>query len=142
MNLQFGRILVHNKHMLRALQMMTRILGLTLILVSSVTSAIETRIVEGNYLRYAGSEFDSAFFPCHSTEVWSITGGEAFDALLDFYGTSRTSHNGEIRTSLELIVSPIDKVENPNSHFDAVAEVTAVISISEDENEVNSCRND
>ena len=91
-------------------------------------------------MRYEGAEYESVFFPCQNAEVWSINGGEAFDALVDFYRNSRTNQYGEIRTALELIVSPINKAVSPDSHYDAVAEVTAVISISEDENEINSCR--
>ena len=92
-------------------------------------------------MRYESAEFENAFFPCQSAEVWSVVGGEAFDALVDFYRNSQTNQYGEIRTALELIVSPINRTVSPNSHFDAVVEVTAIISLSEDENEIKSCRN-
>ena len=101
-----------------------------LLLVSATASANQKLIVEGNYLRYEGAEYESAFFPCYSTEVWTIDGGNAYHALVDFYRNSQTNENGEIRASLELIVSPIDRTEYPDSHFD----------ISQDENEINSCR--
>ena len=99
-----------------------------------------TQIVDGNYQRYDGTGFDSMFFPCQSTEVWSIAGGEALEALVDYYRHSRTGTTAEIRTSLVLSVLPVDKTENPASNIDAIGQVLAVVSISEDENEIDSCR--
>ena len=111
-----------------------------LLLTSWPACADQLRIVDGNYLRYEGTDYESAFFPCQSSEVWSIDGGKAFAALVDFYQNTRSGQNGEIRASLELLVLPIDKVQFPNSHFDAVARVAAVISISEAADEIASCR--
>jgi hypothetical protein len=105
-----------------------------------VASANQTQIVDGNYLRYEGTEFESMFFPCQSTEVWSLNGGNAFDNLVDYYRNSRTNTADEIRASLMLNVFLVDKTEHPNSNIDAVAKVVAIVSISEDENEVSSCR--
>ena len=117
-----------------------KILATLVLFVSCAVSANQTRIIDGNYLRYEGTEFDSVFFPCQSTEVWSINGGKAFDALVDYYRNSRINKSGEIKISLKLVVSPINKTEQPNSHIDAVARVIAIVSISEDVNEIISCR--
>ena len=117
-----------------------KILATLVLFVSCAVSANQTRIIDGNYLRYEGTEFDSVFFPCQSTEVWAIDGGKAFDALVDYYRNSRINKSGEIKISLKLVVSPINKTEHPNSQIDAVARVIAVVSISEDINEIISCR--
>lgn len=117
-----------------------KILATTVLFISCTVSANQAQIVDGNYLRYEGTEFESVFFPCQSSEVWSIAGGQAFDALVDYYRNSRTNKSGEIRTALKLNVSSINKMEHPNSHIDAVAEVIAIVSIAEDENEIISCR--
>lgn len=119
-----------------------KILTAILLLVSGTVSANQVRMVEGNYVRYEGTEYESIFLPCQSTEVWSLDGGNAFDALVDYYSNSRTSTASEIRTSLMLDVLPVDRTENPGSHIDAVAKVIAIVSLSEDENEVVSCRDD
>ena len=103
-------------------------------------SANPAQIVDGNYLRYEGSEYESMFFPCQTTEVWSINGGIAFDALVDYYRNARTGTSGEIRTVLMLDVLPIHRTEHPGSQIDAVTKVMAIVSISEAENEVSSCR--
>lgn len=121
-------------------QAATKILATIVLFVSCTVSANQTQIVDGNYLRYEGTEFESVFFPCQSTEVWSINGGHAYDALVDYYRNSRARKSGEIRTALKLIVSPINKIEHPGSNIDAVTKVIAVVSISEDENEIISCR--
>ena len=117
-----------------------KILATIVLFVSCTVSADQTQIVDGNYLRYEGTEFESMFFPCQSTEVWSINGGEAFDALVDYYRNSRTNTSGEIRTSLMLNVLLINKSDHPSSNIDAIAKVIAVVSISEDENEIIYCR--
>ena len=117
-----------------------KILATLVLFVSCAVSANQTKIIDGNYLRYEGTEFDSVFFPCQSTEVWAINGGKAFDALVDYYKNSRINKSSEIKFSLKLVVSPINKTEHPNSHIDAVARVIAVVSISEDINEIISCR--
>ena len=117
-----------------------KILATLVLFVSCAVSANQTKIIDGNYLRYEGTEFDSVFFPCQSTEVWAINGGKAFDALVDYYKNSRINKSSEIKFSLKLVVSPINKTEHPNSHIDAVARVIAVVSISEDVNEITSCR--
>ena len=117
-----------------------RLLATIAIIVSCATSANQTQIVDGNYLRFEGTEYDSMFFPCQGTEVWSLNGGEALGNLIDYYKNSRTGTSGEIRTSLMLIVSPVNKTEHPNSNIDAVGKVIAIVSISEDKNEINSCR--
>ena len=117
-----------------------KILATLVLFVSCAVSASQTQIIDGNYLRYEGTEFESVFFPCQSTEVWSINGGKAFDALVDYYRNSRTNPSAEIRTSLMLSVSPVDKTEHPGSNIDAIGEVIAIVSISEDENEIKSCR--
>jgi hypothetical protein len=103
-------------------------------------SASPAQIIDGNYQRFEGTDFESIFFPCRSTEVWSLEGGKAFDALVDYYRSSHTNKSGEIKFSLQMVVSPIDKAENPNSHIDAVARVIAIVGISEDVNEITSCR--
>ena len=117
-------------------------LAAIVLLVSCKVSASQSQIIDGNYLRYEGTEFESMFFPCQSTEVWSINGGNAFDALVDYYRNSRINTSGEIRTSLVLAISPINKAEQPDSQIDALAKVMAVVSISEDKNEIISCRED
>ena len=119
-----------------------KILVVTLVLTSWTVSANQALIVDGTYLRYEGGEFESAFFPCMNSEVWSIEGGTALDSLVDYYRNSKANGMGEIRALLELVVSPVNESEAPNSHFDAVAEVTAIISISEDKNEISLCRDD
>ena len=121
-------------------QLIMRLLATLLLWVSAAVSANQSLIVDGNYLRYDGTEYESMFFPCQTTEVWSIDGGNAFAALVDYYRNSRTNTSGEMRISLMLNVAPTDKLENPDSHLDAVAKVSAIISISEDETEVGSCR--
>ena len=115
-------------------------LATIVLFISCAVSANQAQIVDGNYQRYEGTEFESMFFPCQSAEVWLISGGNAFDALVDYYRNSRTSASGEIRTSLVLDVLSIDKTEHPGSQIDAVAKVIAIVSISEDENEIVSCR--
>lgn len=110
------------------------------ILFSSAVSANQSYIVDGNYLRYEGTAYESLFFPCQSAEVWSINGGNALESLVDYYKNSRSNISGEMRTSLMLNVSPINRAEQPGSQLDAVANVTAIISISEDSNEIGSCR--
>ena len=103
-------------------------------------SASPAQIIDGNYQRFEGTDFESIFFPCRSTEVWSLEGGKAFDALVDYYRNSQTNKSGEIKFSIQMVVSPIDKAENPNSHIDAVARVIAIVGISEDINEITACR--
>jgi len=115
-------------------------LATIVLFVSCTVSANQLQIVDGNYLRYEETEYESIFFPCQSTEVWSLNGGKAFEALVDYYRNSRTNTSGEIRTSLMLDILPINKTEHPSSHIDAVAKVIAIVSISEYENEIISCR--
>ncbi len=117
-----------------------QIVTATLLIATSTASVGATQIVDGNYLRYAESEYENMFFPCQSTDVWSIEGGSAFDALVDYYRNSKTISSSEIRTSLMLNISPVDKTEHPGSHIDAVAEVIAILSISEDASEITTCR--
>ena len=119
-----------------------KILATILFFVSTAVSANQLLIVDGNYLRYEGTEFESMFFPCQTAEVWSVDGGSAFGVLVDYYQNSRVDGPGEIRTSLLLSFAPVDKTENPGSHIDAVAEVIAILSISEDAGEIGSCRQD
>ena len=121
-------------------QAISKIIAATLLIAITTTSANATQIVDGNYLRYADSEYENMFFPCQSTEVWSLEGGSAFDALVDYYRNSRTVSSSEIRTSLMLNVLPVDKTEHPGSHIDAVAQVIAILSISENATEVTACR--
>lgn len=117
-----------------------KILATSLLVVSCAVSANQTLIVDGNYLRYEGTEYESMFFPCQTTEVWSVRGGGAFAALVDYYRNSRTNTSSEIRASLMLNVLPVNKAEHPDSQIDAVAKVIAIISISDDENEIILCR--
>ena len=117
-----------------------KILATIVLFISFAASANQTEIIDGNYLRYEGSQYESMFFPCQSTEVWSINGGIAFEALVDYYRNSRMDTTGEIRTSLMVHVFPINKVEHPSSQIDAVATVLAVVSLTEDEDVISSCR--
>ena len=117
-----------------------KILATTLLFMSFAVSASPTRIVDGNYLRYEATEYESMFFPCQSTEVWSIDGGNALDALVDYYRNSPAHASGEIRTALMLNVSPIDRTEHPGTQIDAVARVIAIISLSNSEDEIVACR--
>lgn len=121
-------------------QATSKIAAATLLIAITMTSANATQIVDGNYLRYADSEYENMFFPCQSTEVWSLEGGGAFEALVDYYRNSRNVSSSEIRTSLMLNVVTVDKTEHPGSHIDAVAEVAAILSISEDAIEISTCR--
>jgi hypothetical protein len=117
-----------------------KILATLVFFLSWTVSASPAQIIDGNYQRFEGTDFESIFFPCQSTEVWSLDGGKAFDALVDYYRNSQTNISGEIRFSLQMVVSPIDKAENPNSPIDAVARVIAIVGISEDVNEITFCR--
>ena len=117
-----------------------KILAILVFLLPWAVSASPAQIVDGNYQRFEGTDFESVFFPCQSTEVWSLDGGKSFHALVDYYRNSRAKQSGEIKFSLQLVVSPIDKIEHPDSHIDAVAKVIAIVGISEDVNEISSCR--
>ncbi len=117
-----------------------KILTIVVLFISSTVFANQSQVVDGNYLRYEETEYESMFFPCHSAEVWSLNGGEALDTLVDYYRNSRTNSSGEMRVTLNLNVIPVDKADNPGSQIDAVAKVIAIVSISEDENEIASCR--
>lgn len=105
-------------------------------------AAAQAQIVDGIYLRYESTQYESIFLPCSSTEVWSIDGGDALHALVDYYRNSRASAADEIRTSLLLDILPVDRVEHPNSQIEAAATVIAVLSISEVESEIDTCRAD
>ena len=117
-----------------------KILAALVFFLSWTVSASPAQIIDGNYQRFEGTDFESIFFPCQSTEVWLLDGGKAFDALVDYYRNSQTDISGEIRFSLQMVVSPIDKAENPNSPIDAVARVIAIVGISEDVSEITFCR--
>ena len=117
-----------------------RYLCAALLLLSSAVVAGPTQIVDGNYLRYEGTPYGSLFLPCRSTQVWRIDGGSAKATLLDYYRNSRASQIAEMRATLVLTVEPIDKTENPDSTIDAITAAEAIVSISEDEQAIRSCR--
>lgn len=103
-------------------------------------AAANPQIVDGNYLRYEDTQYESIFLPCFGTEVWSIAGGAALGALVDYYRNSRASASAEIRTALLLHVSPVDKAAQPGAPIDAEARALAIVSISEAEYEILACR--
>lgn len=107
---------------------------------SCAAAAGQPRIVDGNYLRYESTQFESIFLPCSSTEVWSINGGDALHALVDYYRNSRANPAAEIRAALLLDILPVNRAEQPDAQIDAAATVIAVLSISEMEGEIDSCR--
>ena len=115
-------------------------LSAILLLIACAASANAAQIVDGNYLRYEGTGFESMFFPCQSSEVWAIEGGEAVGVLVDYYRNYRIGVSNQLRTALVLTISPVDRSENPASQIDAVGSVVAILSISEDENAIASCR--
>ena len=119
---------------------MMRVLSAALVLVSFAVSADPIRIVDGNYLRYDATGFNSLFLPCQSEEVWSIEGGTASESLVDYYRNHKTSASAEIRVTLMLSVSPIDRIKHPGSQVEATARVNAILSISEDAGEIAGCR--
>ena len=103
-------------------------------------NASSTEVFDGLYLRYEGAEYESAFIPCKVSGVWFITGEEALEQLKIKYSNLPHSKYGEIWASLELVVEPIDKDENPNSHYEAVATVVSIINAEYDEGKIASCR--
>jgi len=85
--------------------------------------------ISGSYLRYTGAEYESAFRPCGTNEVWAIHGGRAEAVLIRAYRASPKSEYGEVLVNLLLDVTRVDTKRFPNSHYAATARVTRVMSV-------------
>ena len=117
-----------------------KILAFPLLFFCSALSSNEGTEFSGLYLRYEGAEYESAFIPCHTNEVWWIEGGAAYDELVNIYRASTKNEFGEILVSLELNVERIHKTKYPNSHYDASATVSTVAVVAFDDDTIAACR--
>jgi hypothetical protein len=97
----------------------------SLLLVASAT----TLQVTGQYLRYEGAEYESAFIPCGRKEVWDVSGGPALENLIRQYRAAPQDAYGGVMVTLKLRVTPTDKREYPNSHYKAEADVYEVVQV-------------
>ena len=104
-----------------------KLITLCFLLVPLTPAAKDTIEISGEYLRYEGGEYESAFIPCAKNEVWSLNGGAAYSELVQKSRASPTNKYGETFFTLQLTVTPIDKQEYPNSHYAATATVESIV---------------
>ena len=97
----------------------------SLLLVASAT----TQQVTGQYLRYEGAEYESAFIPCGRKEVWDLGGGPALEKLIRKYRAAPRDAYGGVMVTLKLHVTPTDRGRYPNSHYEAEADVYEVVQL-------------
>jgi len=100
----------------------------------------ETKTVKGLYINYEGAEYERAFIPCGSGDVWRIEGFEALEELFSAYESSTTSKFGELFVELKGKFSPVDKMQAPNSHIAGEFHIVEFISSSTDNDVIDKCR--
>lgn len=96
--------------------------------------------VKGLYINYEGAEYERAFIPCSSEEVWRVEGFEALEELSMKYESSKTSEYGELFVVLKGRFSPVDKVRFPDSHTSGEFYLVEFISSSTDSAVIDECR--
>jgi hypothetical protein len=99
-----------------------------ILLLASATSEAKT-VVSGIYFRIEDAEYESAFIPCGSKEIWWIEGGTAYGDLLKKYQVSSKEPDAELVVTLLLTVTQVDKRRFPNSHYAASATVDRIVQI-------------
>ena len=97
-----------------------------------MTHTHESPGLSGRFTRYEGAEYENAFIPCGSKDVWSLEGGPALKELVKGYSKAAKNQYGEVMVTLRLDVTPVDKTKYPQSHYAAVAAVASVVSIGAD----------
>ena len=78
----------------------------------------------GAFIHYEGAEYESAFIPFETEEVWGILGGPNQQQLV---ARAMATKSREIQVSLILDVTPIDKTKYPQSHYSGTAKVVQIL---------------
>jgi hypothetical protein len=105
---------------------------MSLLFAALLLASSDSQPLVGKYIRYEEAEYESAFIPCGSEEVWPIEGGPAFTELVEGYNKAPKNQYGEVMVALYLKLTPIDKNKYPQSHYAGIATVANVVSIGAD----------
>lgn len=112
----------------------------TVFLSSCNASDGEAKLVKGLFINYEGAEYERAFIPCGSGEVWQVEGFKAFEELSMKYESSETSKYGELFVVLKGQFSPVDKVRFPDSHTAGEFHLVEFVRFSSDSAVIDECR--